>query len=153
MSIINEALKKAGQPILTEIKDARKGPRAMNWGPVFVIGVLLVIGAPILTPILRDSRSSDGSARQTAVGPEVSHPEVRRQFGVEETALPRTAQGMGPRFAMSGLVFSNETSYCLINGKVLKVGDAVGEARLVRITPDSAVLEYRGQQIVLPASA
>jgi hypothetical protein len=151
MSIINEALKKSGQPILTEVKEPAQ--RRPNWGPFFVIGVLLVITTPILMPLITDP-GQGGAKREMAVGPDLSRPhQVKRQFGIEEAALPRAAQNVTTRFAMSGLVYSAAESYALINGKVLKTGDSVNGARLLEITPDGAVLEYRGQQIVLPANA
>jgi hypothetical protein len=151
MSIINEALKKSGQPILTEVKEPAK--RRPNWGPAFVLGVLLVITTPILVPLITNP-APDSAKRELAVGPDLSRPhQVKRQFGIEEAALPRAAQNVTTRFAMNGLVYSSDESYALINGKVLRTGDSVGGARLLEITPDGAVLEYRGQQIALPANA
>ena len=152
MSIINEALKKAGQPIITEIQEAPKKRRA-NWGPFFVLSVLVVITMPILSPLLHNPYRNEGAPRQTAVGPDLSHPNLKKQFAMEQAPLPVMAPGTSPRFAMSGLVYSSGGSFCLINGKVVQEGETVNGAKLVKVTADAATLEYHGQQITLPANA
>ena len=154
MSIINEALKKAGQPILTEVKESSKKKKATNWGPFFVIAVLLAITTPLMAPLLRNPyRSGEAGRREMAVGPDLSsQAHVQKQFAIEEAALPRPMSGIASHFALSGLVYSSGGSMCLINGKVMQVGDTVGGAKLVRVTPQGAVLEYRGQEVTLPAN-
>ena len=181
MSIINEALKKAGQSILSETKKSPVSPpsifrleplkkkKPVNWGPIFVMSVLVLITAPILAPLFH---SSYRTLPPAVAGQEYAHladknlqtgsePTLKAQFGIEEIPLsapqtipnvPRMTAAL-PNFSLNGLVYSNGESYVLINKKVIKVGERVGGATLVKVTPDSAVLDYQGETIVLQADA
>ncbi len=151
MSIINEALKKTGQSVAHEPRPEllRKRSR-VNWGPFFVMGILALVTAPILAPWFSRPYKTTQAALQVPSGTTVGAGQMRGQFAIEETSL---AMAPVPNFALSGLVYSKADSYCLINGKVLKIGDQVGGATLSQVTPNEAVLNYRGEKIVLPASA
>ena len=171
MSIIHEALKKTGQPVITESQKntpgtkpgfrpelLRKKPRS-QWGPFMATVVLVLIGAPVLAPMLSAPRGTN-AVREISAGSALSTSgNMKRQFAIEEAPIPmlpnfsRPGAVKSPRFALSGLVYSNEDSYCLINGKVVRVGERVGDATLVQVTPNAAVLDYRGEKIVLAADA
>ncbi len=169
MSIINEALKKAGQPIVGEKKSyeeqknlshepkskfrvellRKKAP--VNWGPVVIMGLLALITAPIIAPLFNSPyKSSAQKLPPGGIAAEASFGPVSKQFAIEESPISTTAV---PNFSLNGLVYSNTDSYCLINGKVMRVGDQVNGATLSQVTPNQAVLDYRGEKIVLPASA
>ena len=153
MSMIHEALKKAGRPVSEESKKTEfhlpplKRDRRMNWGPVFVLAILAFITTPLVAPLFHSSYQN-----------KTASPNMKSQFGVEEAPLMPisrpTAGLMGalPNFSLNGLVYSNEGSYCLINGKIVKVGQMVGGATLIKVTPSEAVLDFKGEKIVLPAS-
>ena len=68
MSIINEALKKAGQAskIGLGIEMERKKSR-MNWGPIFVLLVLFFITGPIIAPIFSSPFRRSFTASQAAM--------------------------------------------------------------------------------------
>ena len=153
MSIINEALKKAGQPIITERSEFRKKKTRMNWGPVFVMGVLALITTPLLAPLFNApyKTAQAGKKSPAFTMPETSSGRVSGQFAVEEA--PLAAGPSMPNFSLSGLVYSKTDSYCLINGKVMRIGDQIGGATLSEVTPREVVLNYRGEKVVLPASA
>ena len=152
MSIINDALKKAGIEGETVAKPVYLGKKSgTNWVPLAVLLVLFLVAAPFLTPLV-GQKSHDTSLIANATG------HRKAQFGMEEAALPaRTPAATGgffsksPQWILSGIVFSPEDSYCLINGKVVKVGEQVNGAELVRITPDRAVLQLEGREIQLSA--
>ena len=159
MSIINEALKKAGQTPVQEKKELpRLEPltrrRRMNWGPVFVVSILLLITTPLLAPVFNRSYQ-DHSA-----GNAPSQANVKAQFGVEEAPLTPTTRTpspfhgslITPDFALNGLVYSPDGSYCLINGQVVKIGESINGAKLISVTPNGAVLEYKGERLVLSAA-
>lgn len=182
MSIINDALHKAqrshaapgreekplGRNLEVHIEKRRQG---MNWGPVFILLVLLLITAPILAPLFSvpfKKESPQAAPYQVAAGPSMAAEQETQlaslpasadtqqsQFGIEE--LPMTAmQPMmlpRPNLVLSGVVFSSpQDSYCIINDKVVKVGESVQGARVTGVTPDEVKLEYRGETIVLPVA-
>ena len=183
MSMINEALKKAGQPVIQsvhekkseiplrpEIEFHRKRSRA-PWGPLFVLGLLMLITGPVLLPLFQspfqgaDAGSARGS-RVVSVGDEVSSAALRApqgsqglgQFAIEETpiqaVIPRPNIFSGsksplPKFSLSGIVYSEQGSYCLINGKVLKMGEKVSGATLETIHPNPITLDYLGEKIII----
>jgi len=177
MSIINEALKKAGVEKESDMLrknmqlEFQKKKPGVNWGPVFVVLVLLLITGPIVVPIfstpfrsssLRENLSSHASQGvpplATAERLPPARPEVTRQaqFSIEETMLQNTNHpptAVMPDFSLSGIVFSPKDSYCLLNNKIAKVGDTISGAKLVRISSDQVVLDYEGQEIVLSATA
>lgn len=161
MSIINEALKKAGQPILADRPEFSRRKTRMNWGPIFIMGILLLITTPILAPML-NSPYKTGSVKEVSLGSALpgASVQMKKQFSIEEAPAPMLAgppstsrTGWMPNFSLSGLVYSKTDSYCLINGKVVRVGETIGDATLVEVTPSGAVLDYRGEKIVLPANA
>ena len=159
MSIIHEALKKAGQPVLLEIKSeskvkmplGRRQKSPINWGPLLVVFILVLVVSPILTPLM--SRSYKSNVDESAAS---SH--MKAQFAVEEAPIIPPATAVVaiptlPNFMLNGLVYANEGSYCLINGKVVKLGEVIEGATLIKVTPDSAQLDYQGRKIILPANA
>jgi len=182
MSIINEALKKAQKDKAPfppsaaarpgtrnlEVEIARK-KTGMNWGPIFVLMVLTLITGPILAPLFSVPFRSSGSAaapREIAAGRTVPRGESaqyaaapsenrRGQFAIEE--MPKmplvTPLYQRPDLSLSGVMYSSPTdSYCIINEKVMRVGDSIGGARLTRVTPKEVLLEFQGEKIVLPVS-
>ncbi len=182
MSIINEALKKAQKergdttpsspsPAARNLEvQIEKRRNAFNWGPVVVVLVLILIGAPVLAPALSvPFRRSEvpalpAEARQIAAGqtialergvqlasvPAEETGTRRGQFGIEEA--PRMpALYPRPNLALTGVMVSGRNdSYCILNDRVVKVGESVQGARLTRVTPDTVELEFQGERIVLP---
>ena len=152
MSIINDALKKAnqdrglrGSPMLKTVSDKKK---SVNWGPIFVLLVAGVIISPLAAPFFSNP------FRQAVYNTGLTATENRKaQFGVEEMAMARPIPmaALSPSFNLSGIVFSlkGDDSYCIINNQVLKKGDKIAGAKLIKVTPEEAVLEYNGRQITL----
>ncbi len=191
MSIINEALKKANTagPVTTTASVAspisnslnvkkvlpglEKKKAKLNWGPVFVLLVLVLITGPLLAPIFSSPYRSTNSAflvpsYQETLGtsPSVKNSSAQSnraaQFAIEESpilpAAPLAAKPpmMGifgsserPNFSVNGIVYSSPESYCLINGRVVRVGEKINGAILKSVTPDKATLEYNGSLIDL----
>ena len=182
MSIIHDALKKSGQPV---VGDTGKSPEkssapgkaplspnlerhrraSVSWGPIFVAAVLLLIAGPVLVPLFRSPGRGDARVlRAVSVGQGINamRPQAA-QFALEEAPLP--AKGVFPApvrptanrpFVLSGIVFSSmnewRDSYCLINGTVLKQGDKVGGAVIERIAPNRVTLDRGGEKITLAAA-
>ncbi len=182
MSIINDALNKAGQPIKSESQhssgrsaDPRSGKQAElkpalqierrkntpNWGPFFLVGVLLLVTGPIVAPIFFNNPSSKilSASTDSAVAPLSLGSSLKGQYAVEE--MPLSQQIMQParlgktvnpltQFKLSGVVYSEAGSYCLINGNVVTQGESVGGAVVEKITANEVTLNYQGETITLP---
>ena len=184
MSIINEALKKANQEktSLTApsqqkalyFEFAGSAPaagaehRSFNWGPLFILLVLLLIAGPLIAPFF--SRPVTTKHSQTSPKPnalsnnivvrEPSNPPAlmgatSRQFTLEETPLFKSSRdssasfSSAPMLQLAGIVYSKSESYCLVNNKILTVGDSVRGAKIVKITDDEVLLDFNGQRITL----
>lgn len=178
MSIINEALKKAQKDIPPQSSgrnvevEFEKKSSGINWGPIFVLLVIVLVGAPILAPVFsipfQRSGASIQDARQIPAG--AHHPPAaasalagtrQGQFGVEEMATggAMNAAVAGsvfyprPDLALTGLVYSSSgDSYCIINGRVVKVGETVDGAKLIKVEPQEVILDFRGEQISIPVT-
>ncbi len=181
MSIINDALKKANQPVIADKQSAQaksaiapstlrptvqnyKVKSKFNWGPLFVIAMVALIAGPVAGPILfRATPVQSESMEKTVVVGDVQNSNLQAQFSVEEAPLPSRMESMfaakpsgsttgTPKLALSGVVYSEAGSYCLINGKVLRVGETVGGATINKITQSEVSLSFGDQQIVLPVT-
>ena len=160
-----------------ELRSHKK--HGFNWGPFFVLLVLFLITGPIIAPFFaapfKKEISANGSSPATvSVGQnslsdsalfasknplgELSGGAMRKgQFGIEEVPLLPSAGPAGNstsstfrrNFNLSGIVYSPTESYCIINDKIVKVGEQVGGATLLEITSEKVVLDYQGQKIQL----
>lgn len=179
MSIINDALKKAGnpsqpepkrpetgrlnQPILQPVPGARK-KSSINWGPVFVLLVLTMITGPLIAPIFSSPYRSTSTALVVPSYRESLNQvsgNRQAQFAIEEAprlaaaapaAILKSQAAVLPSregFVMNGIVYGDPASFCIINGKVVKVGEKVGGATLVAVTPEKATLKFEGKTIDL----
>ena len=175
MSIINEALRKAnrekhesssGKPLGGGIlqSESLKRKKQINWGPVFLFLVFGVITGPIVAPVFTSSFRHVNSISASAVRPvghvvRTSEPVVaeaepskenrKGQFGVEEFSAVRPLPLAIPNLNLTGIVYSEPNSYCIINNKIVKKGEFIQGAQLVSVTGDEAVLDYQGQRISL----
>ena len=79
----------------------------------------------------------------------------KAQFTIEEAPFTMNASLYPrPNLLLSGLVFQTpQDSYCIINDKIVKVGDSIDGARLNRVTPNEAVLDFHGEKIVLTVAS
>ena len=186
MSIINEALKKAQQdkqqvPLSKE--SLRKNfemefgskKAGFNWGPLFVISVLLLITIPILSPIFQANPvkhsnflNAFSSVQAPLAAPFAATDNRKAQFMVEEAPMPLMPQGLSTSplggtatfmgetqktyYSLTGVVLSGDGSYCVINDQVLRQGDRIGEAVVKAIAQDSVVLAYGEEMLTLRLS-
>ena len=187
MSIINEALKKAVREkevgYSSEDKEAvrrnirlefhQKKPR-FNWGPIFILLMLVLISGPIVAPIF-STPIKGVNARGNTLNPTAAQnvppastnlagaaaPELnadrKAQFTVEESplfanALPATLISRTPDLTLTGIVYSPNGSYCIINSRIVKVGDTIRGAKLLAVSQNSVRLDYQGQEMALSLS-
>lgn len=156
MSIIHEALKKtdpSGEPAKP---GAGQGPlhrraHSGGWGLLFMIMICFLIAGPLLFPLLvKAPAGSSPQETSTASG----------QFAIEEAPRPAAMTAPSPwrgfarpaGFVLSGVLYSGEDSYCVINGLVLRRGERVGGATVETIGPDQVTLDSNGEKIILPVA-
>ena len=187
MSIINEALKKAAREkevgYSSEDKEAvrrniqlefHQKKTRFNWGPIFILLVLVLISGPIVAPIF-STPIKGVSARRNTLNPAATQnvptasaklasalvPQLntnrKAQFAVEESPLfasvPATTPiSRTPDLTLTGIVYSPNGSYCIINNRIIKVGDTVQGARLLTVSQNSVRLDYQGQEMALSLS-
>lgn len=77
----------------------------------------------------------------------------KSQFSVEEASV---FQGLAPSpiiqtpyLKLSGIMYSPKDSYCIINDKIIKIGEEIQGAKLTKVTPHEAILEYQGENVSL----
>ncbi len=164
MSIINEALKKAGKekesthsmPILQIRNSAPKMGASVkrssfNWGPLFVILVLLLITGPIVAPLFSTPFKRGELMHSEVVAPANVSP-APRQFLIEESPLFQPAISPlvdPPHLSLTGIMRSPNDAYCILNNKIVKTGESIQEAKLIRVEPDHVVLDFKGREITL----
>jgi hypothetical protein len=129
-----------------------------SWGPLLVLGVLVLGATPLLAPHFLNAPSAHTPAPGETRPAEATT--AKKQFGIEQMPLAgpgstaRPVQGAPGRvpFELTGLVYSSGGSYCLINGKVVKQGESVGGATVERISQDEVTLDLNGEKITLPVT-
>lgn len=185
MSIIHDALKKARLPKnlpVQKIKSQspfvlwanprfviKSGSKKVNWGPVFILLVLVLITGPVVAPIfqtpvkpashalsLSTGSPTDVPAEGLVPDPKNSSGDKKLQYGVEELPVSNPAPiivapiAAKPDFVLNGVMLSSKDSYCLINGKIVRPGAKIDGATLMEATPQRVVLNYHGDNIVIP---
>mgnify|MGYP001558366866 CR=1 FL=1 len=184
MSIINEALKKAvrekttvfspqdKQTMLRNIEvELQTKKNRLNWGPIFILLVLVLITGPIVAPIfstpfkdaarpnslpthpVAQNVPSQPVSEYASLPSQTSASTRKAQFAIEENPVfgtpPAALIPKRPELNLSGIVYSPEDSYCILNNKIVKVGDTVQGAKLVAVSRNEAKLDYQGQEMLL----
>lgn len=182
MSIINEALRKAVRDksqasASIEERDAvrrhiglefRKNPKPpLNWGPIFILLILVLITGPIVAPLFSSPfknvgpKGSGGALNAPAEIRDLASASIsdvkanqKAQFVVEEVPFvgglnPPVNVTHGPEFNLTGIVYAPKNGYCILNGKIVKVGDTIEGAKLLAVLPDAVRLEIKGKETLL----
>ena len=183
MSIIHEALKKAGQEKGTfvsqtgdpgsirrnlELEYQKKKSSSTSWGLFFAVLAIFFVISPILAALFAAPVKRSLFVKPAVKAPVASQtvqpvqlPQAgllvnrKAQFGLEETPLfsqSRYPAVERPALALSGIVYSTTDSYCIINNKIVKIGDEVDGAKLVSISLREVILEYHGEKVTLAVS-
>lgn len=163
MSIINEALKKAGSEKNKPLSNDKiqmtlateKKSSGLNWGPIFVVLVIVLITTPIIAPIFSTPfKNSSISQAPVIASTDLGSGTRKGQFMVEEFSLKSMPplSAAAPNWLLSGIVFAPDGSYAIINDKIARAGDSVQGAKLEKIGSDEVVLNYQGQRITLQAA-
>jgi hypothetical protein len=175
MSLINDALKKAGQTPAPTTPASTKEPLHVathtpppRW-PMFVVPPLVAIVFAAGTYLV--VRGWDGgqrvSAREAALANMRAIDAAKEQWEKESAAAAaaKTANPNGtatttlatnsivpetfPTLKLQGLIWHPQRPSVVLNGKSLFVGEKVEQAVVKAITPDSVTVVWRGEQRVL----
>jgi len=167
MSIIYDSLKKVEGKI-----DSNDAP-AMQPKPVqkprfsvvsyVCYGVALCLGIVAASMFFRVFNHAALSPRQASARIKVPQPVVKPkadaplkssplepaqgQFSAKEAPEEQAAEN--PSFVLNGVFSSQDGDYALVNNQIVKVGDMVGGAKVVRITSEGVQLELNGGPITL----
>jgi hypothetical protein len=173
MSLINDALKKAGQTPAPTTPASTKEPLHVathtpppRW-PMFVVPPLVAIVFAAGTFLV--VRGWDGgqrvSAREAALANMRAIDAAKEQWEQEKAAAAAKATPNGaatmtqttnsivpetfPTLKLQGLIWHPTRPSVVLNGKSLFVGEKVEQAVVKVITPDSVTVVWRGEQRVL----
>lgn len=114
------------------------------WGIMFAIfSAILVVIMP--KPHVLEPAKVEVAARTSAP------PVVRTSAPPPVAAVPAPPPTKPPKLKFQGVVIRDSTRSALINGRTYFVGDWVGEAKLISVDTDKAVLIWNGTEVVLPA--
>ncbi|MFH1338676.1 MAG: hypothetical protein ABIH40_02370 [Candidatus Omnitrophota bacterium] len=138
MSIIYDALKRVegkteGDTKLNAGSPGRKNPKLSK--AIFVVFFLIVLGSASLLVI----NISKKSAPHTSPVP--GAPKIP-----PETPL-RSKGGSG--LSLSGVFFSDGEYVALINDRMVRVGDYIGEAQVVKIESDGVEIKFKDSTLRL----
>lgn len=115
-------------------------------------GVMFGIFSSILVVIVPKPRVPEPPKVQIAA--RTSAPPVIRTSApalVRTSAPAAAAPPKPPKLKFQGVVIRDSTRSALINGRTYFVGDWIGDAKLISLDSDKAVLIWNGAELVLPA--
>ncbi len=156
MSIINDALKKAGQGQTLQtgettsqpaqslgrsahaplLEAAGKKKKKINWGPVFVILVLTLITGPLVAPIFSSPyRSTSAPFIGQSYQETLSTQNRQAQFAIEEAAIMPQQSGALMRPDYIGTPVVAERQNFVMNGIMYSSPDSYGliNGKVVRV--------------------
>jgi hypothetical protein len=162
MSIINDALKKTAESIqqntnsqLTEnAKPAGKKKNFLLYALIIAAGLFL----GNLTLNMLAHRSKPGRVTPKPQEVNIAAPEIKAPLEkIEQTAQTNntvsTVAAPEPidkaDFQLSGIFFSDEEKYALLNNQILKEGEMIRGTTVKTITTNSVELEKQGQTLIL----
>jgi hypothetical protein len=128
MSIVYEALKKVEQqkgqpPSVIQIKR-----KLLNWQQVVSIVVMLIVVFSVYfwkkTPVLPANQE-----KQAVVTGDKSKPVIQ-----QKKSYPRSA------YTLEGIIYESDVPLAVVNGKLLKERDIIGEWKVTKINPASVSL-------------
>lgn len=165
MSIIYDALQKVGSSIdlAPEAKAKKRGPRlALYLLLAVVIGVALFFGWRFFSPAVK---SAIAPVKEEAILPPAATPPAEEAVSVKEEpaavlepsssplpAEPEEEIEPLPSFISSGVFFSEGEAFALVNNRIVKEGDTIEGAKVLKITLEGIMLDYNGSPIEISSA-
>lgn len=142
MSIIYDALKKVENP---EIKPKVKPPlenlnlnsskqslQPKNSKAIYIVIPLVLVSIILLTKSIIGATSN----KPTKVAPQTPPATMK---------IPSSTS----RLTLNGIVYDNKRSYAIVNNEVVRIGDSIKGAKIIRILPKAVEFEVKGKTIIL----
>lgn len=160
MSIIYDALKKIEDDVHKEVeikKEKRHKPKRKIYIMYAVYALVIslgLFGANILFGFL--ARLDNYPAKHLNVHPPAEANIPQTQAGKNKTEITQPLvvsppqKAVLPPLILNGVFFSGNESYALINNQIVKEGDVIAAATVVRITLEAVTLEANGSRFELP---
>lgn len=151
MSIIYDALKKierAQEPIDSSVKINKGGKPKLKIYSVYVLAVCLglFIASIFFNLFARQFQNDFKKVQDVNLSPALPKDVTSTPLSAEVKKEPQ------PSLVLNGVFFSENQGYALINNQIVKEGDLVEGALVLRITLEEVELKYRGSTIKLFAS-
>lgn len=151
MSIINEALKKTEQYIQeNEVKknplpDKKGGPR------LFLLYILILLAGIFLSSfifrLLGDKIKTTQPQKKAAIA--IQEPAILPPLHEEPILPEEEKKAPETAFVLSGIFFSDNDGYALVNNQIVRENDLVDGAKVARITANTVELDSAGKLIIL----
>lgn len=104
----------------------------------------VLVGAPLLAEEFKDPMQPPPYA--------VYKMRLEKQRDVPPTAQNKSAAQTAPTWELNSILYSSQRRHAIINNKLVRQGDTVDGAKLVRLRPDSARLIAKSKVIDLKLS-
>ncbi|MDD4910120.1 MAG: general secretion pathway protein GspB [Candidatus Omnitrophica bacterium] len=150
MSIIYEALKKTQAQTHFIPKPAVRR-RRLPAAAVLILPVAAIVAAGIFLKIKRQPRNDEMILARTEQAQSIEEapaaeqadagPAISGQREQDPASLPPPA----PEFNLSGILYSEDEKWAIVNGLTLHEEDTVEGRKILEIHPDEVVLEYGGE--------
>lgn len=142
MSIIYEALKK-----LQKSEPKRHYPKKISFFVYIIMAILgILLASLIFLFFTKPKRIIPPPSPISLVSPkntlEIKKEEIKP---IEEKELIQKI----PSFSLSGILYSDTEKWVMINNRILKEGDTIQGAKVIRISEDGAELDLEGEKIFL----
>lgn len=117
---------------------------------VLVIVLVLFFGlilAGMIKPKAKQASVLSNAASQAATGENKAPVRQKRKKSAFETisrdpfSVGKAAAAVSGELLLSGIIWDPQKPYCIIDGKVVKVGDNVSGAKVMEITRDSVTIK------------
>jgi len=158
LSIIYDALKKIGRKTEPQAQ-GKPSKSGQPWKLYLFFGVIAVAGffvargifSVLVTP-LKENVKATAAIKQL---PEPKQPPaVVTPQQVPSPLLPAeedVSREAAQSFVLNGIFFSEEGGYALVNNRIVREGDTINGARVIRITLEEVELQSEDSLIRLPA--
>lgn len=164
MSIIYDALKKVEAKVsLPSGRDEKESiaKKPLNVKLFVICGLVALSGlfiAHIVFSFVASRVPSKMMASSALKSPSVTGV-VKQPVSLDLPAQPATLASQpveaepvveeAPQLVLNGVFFSDDGGYALVNNKIVSQGDEINGAKLIEITQEEVVFDYKGKEIRL----
>ncbi len=151
MSIIYEALKKIEKSQSIKPGESKK-PDKKDVILSVIAGIIFICAFVVFFNLISKPQSAALNK------PPSSAPVKEETQGNTPQALPLQAAAPASVkeeavLVLSGIFFEKDKAYCIINNRILKDGDSIEGAKIVKIMMEKVILDSKGKEIILTNSS